>query len=212
MSKFTKLFDKSRFSAVFRFYAAITKLKTPGIEDVIIRIARKKQHSLVLSLLHCLYEAQDLSLCESVAQQLQHGLDLKGTTLTPSDCLCIGYFLAHVFKMAAGTFKVNLGNCSIHNQGCKYLVNGLHKFLDTDSAVTTLLQMDIRSNAVSHHRVQHLSTLLKLGCINHLELTFNNLLPKQLDTTHAPFVAFTEQLTNNTTLRTLWLQKCGITS
>ena len=96
VSKFNKLFDKSRFSAVFRFYAVITKLKTPGITDMVIKIARSNKESLLISLLHCLYEAQDPSLCESVAQQLQHGLNLGGTTLTPSDCLCIGHFLAHV--------------------------------------------------------------------------------------------------------------------
>ena len=118
VSKFNKLFDKSRFSAVFQFYAAITKLTTPGIKDVVIRIARSNKESLLIPLLHCLYEAQGLSLCESVAQQLQYRLDLSGTTLTPSDCLCIGYFLAHVCKMAAGEFKVNVDSCSLGDQGC----------------------------------------------------------------------------------------------
>ena len=111
---------------------------------------------------HCLYEAQDPSLCESVAQQLQHRLNLGFTTLSPSDCLCIGYFLAHVCKMAAGEFKVKLNSCSIGDQGCKYLVSGLHKYLDTHSAVTTLLCMDMDSNAISQHGVHHLSTLLWL--------------------------------------------------
>ena len=97
--------------------------------------------SLLVSLLHCLYEAQGPSLCESVAQKLQYGLYLSGTTLTPSDCLCIGYFLALVCKMTAGEFKVYLDNCSIGDQGCKYLVSGLHKYLDTHSAVTTLLHI-----------------------------------------------------------------------
>ena len=174
VSKFNKLFIKSRFSAVFRFYAAITRLKTPGIKDVVIRVARWREKSLLLSLLHCLYEAQDPSLCESVAQQLQRGLNLRITTLTPSDCLCIGYFLAYVCKMAAGEFRVNLESCNIGDQSCKYLVSGLHKYLDTHSAVTTLLSMTMNSNAISHHGVHHLSTLLKIGCINVLELYMNS--------------------------------------
>ena len=114
VSKFNELFNKSRFSAVFRFYATITKLRTPGMIDVVINVVKmynskiqvhftqKEGGVLMVSLLHCLYEAQDPSLCESVAQQLQHGLSLWNTTLTPSDCLCIGYFLAYVCKMAAG--------------------------------------------------------------------------------------------------------------
>ena len=222
VSKFNELFHTSRFSAIFQYYSAITKLKTPGIKDVVMNVIKKysrnQGHSipkedkvLLLSLLHCLYEAQDLSLCESVAQQLQHGLDLNFTTLTPSDCLCIGYFLAHVCKMAAGEFKVDLESCSMGDQGCKYLISGLHKCLDTHSAVTTLLNIDMDNNAISHHGVHHLSTLLKIGCIDRLDLTYNNLLSEQ-DTIHATIDTFTEQLKYSTTLKTLWLQGCGLTS
>ena len=128
------------------------------------------------SLLNCLYEAQGPSLCECVARQLRRGLNLGGTTLTPSDCLCIGYFLAHVCKMAAGEFEVNLSSCSIGDLGCKYLISGLHKYLDTHSAVTTLLSMDMSSNAISHHGVHHLSTLLKIGCIDDLRLELTMIL------------------------------------
>ena len=41
VSKFNELFGKSRFSAVFQFYAAITKLQAPGITEVIARVATK---------------------------------------------------------------------------------------------------------------------------------------------------------------------------
>ena len=209
VSKFNKLFDKSRFSAVFRFYAAITQLKTPGIKDVVIRVARNKEvKSLLVSLLHCLHEAQDASLCVSVVQQLQHGLDLRGMTLTLSDCFCIGYFLAHVCKMAIGQFKVILYECSIGDQGCKYLVSGVHTYLDTHCAVTTLLSMRIDCNDIGHCGVHHLSTLLKIGCINVLNIFKDDLVSKQ-DTIHDTLA---EQLKNNTTLKQLWLQKCGLNS
>ena len=221
VSKFNELFHTSRFSAIFKYYSAITKLKTPGIKDVVINVVKKysgDQYSipkedkvLMLSLLHCLYETKDSSLCESVAQHLQHGLNLSSTTLTPSDCLCIGYFLAHVCKMAAGKFKVNLGSCSMGDQDCKYLVSGLHKCLDTHSAVTTLLHIDIMQNAISHNGVHHLSTLLKIGCIDYLGLSFNNLLSEQ-DTIHATIDTFTEQLKYNATLKRLLLQRCGLTT
>ena len=81
VSKFNELFDKSRFSAAFQFYAAITKLKTPRIKDVVINVAIKYSSNsgyhkvLIISLLHCIYEAQDPSLCEIVAEQLQYGLN-----------------------------------------------------------------------------------------------------------------------------------------
>ena len=216
-----ELLHTSRFSAIFQYYSAITKLKTPGIKDVVVNIVKrcgnqggttqKKDKVLMLSLLHCLYEAQDPSLCKTVAQQLQHGLDLSNTTLTPSDCLCIGYFLAHVCKMSAGEFKVNLEHCSICDQGCKYLVSALHKCLDTHSAVTTLLHIEMEFNTISHHGVHHLSTLLKIGCIDYLSLSYNNLLSEQ-DTIHATIDKFTEQLKYNTTLKTLQLLRCGLTT
>ena len=211
VSKFNELFHTSRFSSIFQFYSAITKLQTPGIKDVVTRVAKHSNKTLLLSLLHCLYEAQDPSLCESVAQQLQHGLNLSNTTLTPSDCLCIGYILAHVCKMAAGEFNVNLEHCSIGDQGCNYLVSGLHKCLDTHSAVTTLLNINMSSNDISHHGVHHLSILLKIGCIDDLDFSFNNLLSEQ-DTIHATIDTFTEQLKYNTTLKTLQLQGCGLTT
>ena len=220
VSKFNELFDKSRFSAVFRFYAAITKLRTPGIKDVVMNVVKtynskfqnyyteKEGKVLMVCLLHCLYEAQDPSLCESVAQQLQHGLDLRDTTLTPSDCLCIGYFLAHVCKVAAGEFKVDLGSYSVGDQGCKYLVSGLHKYLDTHSAVTTLLSMAMNNNAISHHGIHHLSTLLTIGCINVLYLSHNDLVSKQ----DAIRGTLAKQLKNNTTLKQLQLYRCGLNS
>ena len=55
VSKFNELFDKSHFSAVFQFYTAITRLKTPGIKGVVIRVAREREKSLLLSLLLCLH-------------------------------------------------------------------------------------------------------------------------------------------------------------
>ena len=220
VSKFSKLFNKSRFSAVFQFYTAFTKLKTPGIEDVIINIVKKycrsQYHSgdkdkkvLIISLLHCLYEAQDPSLCESVAQRLLLGLDLSDTTLTPSDCLSIGYFLANVCKCKMSRFKVDLRNCSIDDRGWKYLIGGLYKCLDTHSAVTALLTMHLEKNIISHEGVHYLSTLLKIGCINYFNLLEIDLSSKQ---DKDPLGTFTEHLKNNTTLRKLRLEKCGLNS
>ena len=181
VSKFNELFDKSRFSAVFQFYAAITKLQTPGIRKVITRVATKcgvkdpmrKEKTLLLSLLHCLYEAQDPSLCESVSYHLQHGLDLMRITLTPSDCLCVGYVLSCVCNTTAGEFKVNLSTCSINDQGCKYLVSGLHKCLDTHSTVTTTLSIVLFNNSIKDQGVSDLSELLQTNCIKTLNLDFN---------------------------------------
>ena len=95
VTKFNELFDKPHFSAVFQFYAAITKLQTQGIKDIVMRITKRSSNkAILLYLFHFLYEAQDPSLCESVAQQLQHRLDLSNTSLTPLDCLCMHWILS----------------------------------------------------------------------------------------------------------------------
>ena len=215
VSVFIKFCTQPCFSPVFQFYAAITnlKLKKPGISSLVINIANKYQYDhqrFLLLFVHCLNEAQDSSLCKSVAQQLQHGLDLQSTTLIPLDCLSIGYFLANACNTAIQEFKVKLQHCSIGDQGCKYLVSGLHKYLDTHSAATTLLNLDMGNNAISHGGICRLSTLLKIGCVSELNLSHNRVSDSEQRNT--AIAAFAEQLKHNTTLKKLWLQECGLTS
>ena len=224
VSKFNELFEKSRFNAVFRFYAAITRLRTPGIKDVVMNVVKKYRKDrntvLMVSLLHCLYEAQDPTLCESVAQKLQqrNGLNFEEVTMSPSDCLSAGYFLANVCNMKDANqfnvnFQVNFGN--IGDQGYKYLVNGLCKYLDAhnDAAVINLLGINLGSNNIGHHGLQYLSTLLKIGCVDYLRLSKNNLVsPKEEDASRKSFVTFVEQLKSDTTLRTLAMMDCGLDS
>ena len=170
VSMFNQHLNNSRFNAMFQFYAAITKLKVSGISTVIIQHATRycdRYH--LLSILHCLREAQNPSLYLSVTQEFQHELNLIGITLTPSDCFSVGYFLSWVCKVAASAeFKVDLAHCYIGDRGCKYLVSGLHKCRDTDGAVTTLLTMDLGDNNIGHHGV---SRLIKTGYIKYLVLS-----------------------------------------
>ena len=106
ISTFNSLFKEPRFNSVFRYYAAITKLRTSrpflsklprwlcpvpaGVLDLVRKMVKKRSDPLLVSLLHCLYEARDLSLCQFVAEQLGNELNLRGTSLTPVDCLAIG--------------------------------------------------------------------------------------------------------------------------
>ena len=145
IEQFRSLFDRARFSAVFQFYAGKTKMKTRGIDKIVIDIVKKcaqnsqitefSSHSddydpttdagynlghepqpLLLSLLHCLFEAQDQDLCQLVAKELKGQLDLQSISLSPADCLSVGYFLIHCRQ-----FRVHLEGCSIGDDGCKAL-------------------------------------------------------------------------------------------
>ena len=84
ISTFDRLFGDSRFGPVLQYYAAITKLRTSrpwlsklpswlipesitvNMLDLIRRIIAIESDPLLVSLLHCLYEAQDPSLCQFV--------------------------------------------------------------------------------------------------------------------------------------------------
>ena len=124
VARFKKLFDKPRFSAVFQFYAAITKLKTKGINEVVMQVAQKcegeysksEDKARLLSLLHCLFEAQDSTLYDLVAQQLKSGLDIGNSSLSTADCFAIGYLTTFTKN-----FNLHLYNCSIDADGCKAL-------------------------------------------------------------------------------------------
>ena len=168
VKQFRELFGRARFSAVFQYYSAKTKLKTPGIHAVMVEAVEKclddprgiteltpsnagdsasmpgnsddesddsssdstsadesddssssanEPQPLLVSLLHCLYEAQDEDLYQSVIKQFKTSkLNLSYISLNPADCLVVGSFLAHTKQ-----FDVDLYYCSIGDDGCKAL-------------------------------------------------------------------------------------------
>ena len=126
--QFKKLFGQSRFMLVFQFFAAKTKLKTSGISEVVAQVAKKcsvdqpstEDRTFLVSLMHCLFEAQDSSLCQLVAGELKQKLTLgtwgSGIRPNPADCYYLGYFLTF-----CKGFEVSLASCSIGDDHCKSL-------------------------------------------------------------------------------------------
>ena len=98
-----------------------------SVYDLVREVTKKAEKPLLVSLLHCLYESEDPSLCAFVAGLLDHTLDLSGTTLSPLDCLSVGNFLSVVSTTVSGEFVVDLYSSSIGDQGCEFLVRGLCK-------------------------------------------------------------------------------------
>ena len=121
VSQFQQLFDQPRFSGVFQFYSAITKLQNPGIKEVITRIVKRNSKSLLVSLIHCLFEAQDLSLCHYVAEQLDkwYGLNFSSIFLSQLDFLYIGYFLSTLTTQTVK--RVGFDHCNINDDNVKNL-------------------------------------------------------------------------------------------
>lgn len=152
VEQFRKLFGRARFSAVFQFYAAKTKLRTPGISEIVVEVVKEcvqnrgtmkfssssgnddpasgagynfghEPQPLLLSLLHCLFEAQDKNLCQLVVKELKRKLYLSNISHSPADCLSVGYFLTHCRQ-----FQVYLNGCSIGDGGCKTLFRKGQKY------------------------------------------------------------------------------------
>ena len=168
-SQFNSLFDQPRFNAVFKFYAAITELKSKGVKDILIRIIQENYSSKLVSLLHCLHEAQNDKLCQSLAEELSGVLYLFGKQLTPLDCFAVGYLLSNIcisikvhegLVSVVGEFRVDLDNCRMGDQGCKSLVKGVRQYLNCDCAITSRAILELAGNSLTDEGIVYLSELL----------------------------------------------------
>ena len=192
ISVFNELFGNPRFSAVFQYYAGTTKLLTHrpffsllpkflfpdiprGILDLVSKIVLWRKKSQLVSLLRCLYEAKDPSLCVLVADLLDHFLDLSSTTLRPLDCLSIGYFFSVVSTTVSGKFTVSLYRCFIGDQECKFFVRGFCNQLKAQPRITSIQKgLRLRDNDIREEGVYHIAQLLKdTSVIHKLDLSGN---------------------------------------
>ena len=195
-SQFQQLFNQPRFAAVFQFFSAITKLKSPGIRQVIDQLVEAKTKPLLVSLLRCLYKAQNPSLCLYVVEKLGHKLDLGDTSLSPLDYLSISFFLSSV---AGKEISVNLYRCYIDCLGTKCLTKYLGSDVDHVSKVT----INLDCNSIGTEVVSHI--VRNVYFIAHLYLSHN-----PIRDTGASLIS--EAVRNTVTLKTLILSSCGITS
>ena len=165
---FNDLFDQPRLAAVFQFYAAFTKLQTKGVRDIVARIVQKKQKPHLVNLLHGLYEAQDVSLCEFVASHLKGEVDVSENTLSPMDCLVVGYFISCAcLTTTSGEFNVNLSSCSLDEHRVSLLVREL-----SSSSLKSLRTLDFSSNHLSDGGVVHIAEILRhSNCLKTLNIS-----------------------------------------
>ena len=235
ISTFDSMFNKARFSAVLPFYAAITKLRTSrpllslvprflrpvpaSIYDLVRKIIRKDSKVLLVSLLNCLYEAQDTVLCKFVGEQLRAKLwfierlsgantelNLYDLSLLPRDCLSIGYFMASIAVTFKGRFGVSLGNCSLEDTGTKILVQSFCRHLVPCSADETTghIYLCLNHNEITEKGASYIAEALKTTtALKKLDLWGNPIGDKGLQ-------SITEALITNTSLITLDLFQCKL--
>ena len=185
VSAFRELFKKQRLVYVFRFYAAFTKLKAPGIMEVVEKEIEKQgeweeRRRRVLYILHCLYEAGDASLCKSVASVLSNykGLDLGNILLSPLDCLCVGYFLRSMCADAdrREEFAVGLTYCKLDTDKFGVFLKELAESSDSADTAVGCLALDFRYNKICG-RTPHLlcKSMSTFNAIRKLDLSYNQI-------------------------------------
>ena len=198
VSQFQQLFNQPRFAAVFQFYAAITKLKSPGIRQVIARIVESKSKPLLVSLLRCLHEAQDPALCLYVAERLEYEMDLRDTSLSPLDCLSVSFFLS---SLSGKETSIYLYRCTIDFLGVKFLSQYLHA--DSNLGYVSKMTIGLSMNDIHEEGASHIARMIYF--IEHLYLSHN-----PIGDTGASSIF--EVVRKTATLKTLILYNCGITS
>ena len=225
ISTFDRLFGDSMFGPVLQYYAAITKLRTSRpllsklpswlipesinvhMLDLVRRIIAKESKPLLISLLHCLYEAQDPSLCQFVAKHVGGSLDLRYTSLTPVDCLAIGYFLSSVTLTTSNNkvFTVYLNSCSLGDAGTKSLMRSISRHIDPHSTVNTHLDMELGRNEIHEEGASHIAEVLNnTNIVRGLLLHGNPIGDKGL-------LTIFNSLKQNNTLKVLNVSHCGMT-
>ena len=225
ISTFNSLFGDSRFSAVFQFYSAITKLRTSRpllsklpqwlipqgvtvhMRDLIQRMIQQEKQTLLVSLLNCLVEAEDPSLCQFVIEQLENELVLSNTSLTPVDCLAIGYFISTVSLTTTKVkeFKVNLNRCSLGDARIKSLMRSIRRYINPHSTVNTHIDMLLVTNDIHEEGASHITDMLNnTSIVSGLWLYGNPIGDKGLQTIF-------NALKQNKILKYLNIGRCGMT-
>ena len=225
ISTFNSLFHDSRFIAVFQFYSAITKLRTSRpllsmlpqwlipqsvtvhIRDLIGRMIQQRNKPLLMSLLHCLVEAQDPSFCQFVTEQLENKLDLSDTSLTPVDCLAIGYFISTISLTTTKDkeFTVDLISCSLGDAHIKSLMCSISRHINPHSTVNTHINMWLGNNDIHEEGASHVADMLNsTSIVSTLWLRHNPVGDKGLQTIF-------NILKENKTLKFLNIGRCGMT-
>ena len=164
---FQTLLGEPRFAAVLQFYAGFTKLINQGVRNIItgsdFTDEESSKHSL-LSYIRCFFEAQirDQSLYQKIIPRLDGELDFSYVTLSPLDCMSVGYFLAFVLRNCR-KLKVCLSHCSIDDHSFCLMMGELSKHAEAcpAGALHGVTELYIRGNKIGDNGIAHIVTALQ---------------------------------------------------
>ena len=175
---FKVLFNSSRFEAVLQYYSGFTKLNNPDIQEF-ISTYQKGKHLLkdILPLLHCLYEAQQPSLCQLVDPRFELFIFDCGS-LTPVDHLAVGYFIASILSTTTSRMpRVSLSyKINKDQHGLKLLLRELSKYPVGGVHISGVVsrKVDLCLSGISEQGAEHIASYLKQFSAIISDLTMTN--------------------------------------
>ena len=163
VSVFPTLLSEPRFAVVLQFYAGFTKLTNRGVRNIITGSDKISQHFLLI-FVRCFYEAQidDQSLYSKIFPKLNGILDLSDVTLSPLDCMSVGYFLALVCRNSR-KLRVNLSFCGINDHSFGLMMGELSKHAEAcpAGALLGVTELNISGNNIGDKGIALISTALQ---------------------------------------------------
>ena len=163
MKVFENFLDKPQFSAVLQFYAGFTQLANEGVQEVILDSNFSSLTGSLLTLIRCFFEAEvdDLSLYEAIIFRLDKTLNLSNVTMSPFDCMSVGYFLAFGFMaIASGKLSVDLSSCGTDDHLLNLLLEKLSKH-GMPGAFHKFKMFNLSGNKIGDKGIAHIATALQ---------------------------------------------------
>ena len=155
---FQDLHDKPQFSAVLQFYAGFIQITHEEIEKY---ISDSGSH---LTFIRRFYRAKmaDLALCEKFLSRHDKKLNLSNGTLSPLDCMSVGYFLAFGFEVS-GELSVYLSSCSIDDHSLNLLLENLRLSKHGKPGVSQgqFKELNLSRNKIGDKGIAHIATALQ---------------------------------------------------
>ena len=168
VSVFKTLLSEPRFAAVLQFYAGFTKLTNRGVRNIItgsdFTFYKESSRCFLLNHIRCFYEAQihDQALYSKLFPRLNGILGMTHVTLSPLDCMSVGYFLALVCRNSR-KLRVNLYRCGINDHSFGLMMGELSKHAEAcpAGALNGVTELDIRGNNIGDKSITIISTALR---------------------------------------------------
>ena len=122
---FKKMLNTSRFQAVLHYFSGFTKLGNPELQKIISSC----QHAMssikdFLPLLHCIFEAQQPSLCKLIHHNFT-STKIEANDLAPIDFVVFGYFVS---ATAASSTTIKLLIHHIDDHRLKLLLSEFSRY------------------------------------------------------------------------------------